>query len=326
MADEKTLQKRLAELRSKTLREANGSEQEIRRLYKSLLKDLQGFVATEYAQYAQEGKLTYSMLQQKGEYARFISEVTQRLDNITPDIVAETNRVVEEIYDLNYKGMIDAVSNAKDLPDLERELSSVKATYAETVKRSVTNTVIEDPSKLVLKEALEYNRQGIVYNIKRQVSMGLVNGDRYDEIAKRISNSLDGDYKKSIRIARTETHRVREQGLNDAAVDCSNAIKNGSSGLIMVKIWRTAQDERVRPNRGKGKKPAKNGADHVSMEGVTVLADEEFELPSGGTTLTPGNSGIANQDINCRCYCSYKLVTEEEYRKLTGKHYKSSKS
>lgn len=300
MADEKTLQKHLAELRSKSLRAANGSEQKIRKLYKSLLKELQGFIATEYAEYAQEGKLSYSILQQKGEYARFMHEVTQRLDGITPDMVEETQRVVDEIYELNYKGMIDAVSDAK-------ELKSIKATLPEVAKRSVENKTFDDPRKLVLKEALEYNRQGIIYNIKKSVSLGLVQGDRYDEIAKRIVNSLDGDYKKAIRIARTETHRVQEQGLNDAAMDCSDALNHSKSGLIMVKIWRTGQDSRVRDT-------------HAEMEGVTVLTDEEFEL-NNGTTLTPGSSGIASEDINCRCYCSYKLMTAEEYEKATGKVY-----
>lgn len=318
--DDKTLQKRLAELRSKTLRQTNNSEQEIRKLYKDLLKDLQGFLGGEYAKLAKDGKISYSILQQKGEYARFLEEVTKRIDGVSPEIVKEIQDIVPKIYELNYKGMVDAVSTAKDVEDLSKELESVKSAMPEVVKANVNNPI----DKLTLSDTLEHNRAEITYNIRKQIGIGLVNGDRYEEMAKRISGCLDSNYMKSIRIVRTEAHRVREQGLNDSAVECSNAINRGNSGLVMVKIWRTAKDSRVRPSRGKGKKPSNSSANHQLMEGVTVLADEEFELPSGAVTMSPGSSGVASEDINCRCYCSYKLMTAAEYEKATGKKYKKS--
>lgn len=301
MATEKQLDKMFAELRSKSLRKANNSEKEIRATYKAIMKDLQGFIGGEYSRLAQDGKLTYSILQQKGEYARFLQEVTQRLDGLTPDIKNEITRLVNETYELNYKGMVDTVSSSKNVT---KDLESVKASLPETVKQNVNNPI----DKLTLSDTLEYNRAGITYNIRKQIGIGLVNGDRYEEMSKRISTSLDGDYKKSVRIVRTESHKVQEKGLNDAAQECSDAINKGTSGMVMVKIWRTGRDSRVRDT-------------HSAMEGVTVLTDEEFELPSGATTLTPGDSGVASEDVNCRCYCSYKLMTIEEYEKATGNKY-----
>lgn len=308
MSQKYDFRKLLAELRSKSLRDEKKSEAKIRKTYKSIMKDLQGFLGEEYAKLSQEGKLTYSMLQQKGEYARFLEEVTKRLDGVTPEIANEITRLVKETYELNYRGMVDSISKANDIKGLEDNLKSVKATIPTTVKATVNNPV----DKITLKDTLEYNRAGITYNIRKQISIGLVNGDRYEEMAKRISSSLDSDYSKSIRIARTEAHKVREQGLCDSAVDCSNAIEKGDSGLVMAKIWRTGQDGRVRDT-------------HAAMEGVTILTDEEFELPSGATTLTPGDSGVASEDVNCRCYCSYKLMTIEEFEKASGKTYEKRK-
>ena len=304
MSQEYDLRELLAELRSKSLRDEKRSEKKLRKTYKAIMKDLQGFLGEEYAKLSKEGKLTYSVLQQKGEYARFLEEVTKQLNGLTPEIANEITRLVNDTYELNYRGMIDSISKAKSVKSLEDDLKSVRATIPTTVKNAVNNPV----DKLTLKDTLEYNRAGITYNIRKQISIGLVNGDRYEEMAKRISSSLDSDYKKSILITRTEAHKVREQGLYDSAVDCSNAIQKGDSGLVMVKIWRTGQDGRVRDT-------------HAAMEGVTILTDEEFELPSGATTLTPGNSGVASEDINCRCYCSYKLMTVEEYEKASGKKY-----
>ncbi len=300
---DKKLQKKFAELRSISLRQQNNSELAIRRAYKKMIRELQGFIGEEYANLAQEGKLSYSILQQKGEHARFLEEVTRRLDNLTPAVTKEIQGLVAQTYELTYKGLVDAVE--KGYPDLENELKSVRATTPEVIKASVNNPI----NKLTLSDTLEHNRQNIIYNIRKQISIGLVNGDRYEDMVKRITDSLDGDYKKAVRIVRTEAHRVREQGNNDAAVDCGKAISQGTSGLIMVKIWRTGKDARVRDT-------------HSAMEGVTVLADEEFELPSGATAMSCGNSGVASEDINCRCYCSYKLMTVEEYEKATGKTYK----
>ena len=305
--DKKTLEQQFAELRSKTLRQQNQAEKKIRATYKELLSDLQGFLGKEYAQLAQDGKLTYSILKQKGEYARFLEEVTKRLDGITPDVSKEIHKAVNDIYELNYKGLVEAVSKAKDTVELAEDLKSVASATPEVIKSAINNPI----EKLVLSDTLEHNRQTIIYNIRKQVGIGLVNGDTYNTMAKRIATSLDGDYKKAIRIARTETHKVREKGLNDAAIECSNAINQGKSGLIMVKVWRTMKDQRVRDSHG-------------PMEGEIALVDEEFELPSGSVTLSPSNSGVASDDINCRCYLSYKLMTAEEYEKATGKEHKAT--
>lgn len=130
-------------------------------------------------------------------------------------------------------------------------------------------------------------------------------------MAKRISESLDGDYTKSIRIVRTEAHRVRESGFNDAATDINNALKNGTSGYVMAKTWHTMEDSRVRPQKQKRKK-----YNHVKMNGVTIPQDELFVLPSGATCMHPSKTGVAGEDINCRCYLSYDLVLANELTKV----------
>lgn len=73
------------------------------------------------------------------------------------------------------------------------------------------------------------------------------------------------------------------------------------------------KDERVRPNVSrKTKKGWKysigNGKyNHVKMEGQSVPVNEPFTLPSGATAMSPGMSGIAGEDINCRCFVSYEV-------------------
>ena len=139
-------------------------------------------------------------------------------------------------------------------------------------------------------------------------------------MAGRIKQSVDGSYKKAIRISRTETHRVREAGNLDAARSVQEALSSGNVPLQMMKVWKTMKDERVRPAKQKGRNKQ---YDHRKMDGVAVKIDEEFILPSGAKTMAPGQSGVAGEDINCRCYLSYELrkVDEESVKQTGGKQY-----
>lgn len=273
-----------------------GAEAEIRKTYQKLLQELRHYMADEYSRYAEDDKLTYDILQRNGYYARFLEEVEQKINDISPVVRRTIRSTVEQTYEHTYNGMIDCVQKAATGVDL----GVLKGCTPEVIKRAVENPI----SKLTLNDRLEKHRKEIIYDIKQDISVGLMNGDRYSTMANRIKKSVEGDYKKAIRIARTETHRVREAGNHDAAVSVNDALKNSTAGVQMMKTWRTMKDERVRPAKEKGRN---RKYDHRKMEGVSIPIDEEFTLPSGAKTMAPGQSGVAGEDINCRCYLSYGL-------------------
>lgn len=274
-----------------------GAEAEIRKTYQVLLQDLRHFLADEYTRYAEDDQLTYEILQRHGAYARFLEEVEQKINDISPEIRRSIRSTVEQTYEYTYNGMVESVKKVVMNPAIA---AGLKACTPDVIRRAVENPV----SKLTLNDRLEKHRKEIVYDIKQNITVGLMNGDRYTTMANRIKQSVDGDYKKAIRIARTETHRVREAGNIDAAMSVDKELKIGESGTRMVKTWRTMKDERVRPAKVKGKN---RKYDHRKMDGVAILVDEEFTLPSGAKTMAPGQSGVAGEDINCRCYLSYGL-------------------
>lgn len=274
-----------------------GAEKEIRETYQELLKELRHYLADTYSQYAEDDRLDYGILQRHSAYARFLEEVEKKINDISPEVKRLIRGTVDQTYEYTYNGMVDCVQRAaKDIT----AVSGLKACTPDVIRRAVENPV----SKLTLNDRLEKHRKEIIYDIKQNIGVGLMNGDRYSTMANRIKKSVEGDYKKAIRIARTETHRVREEGNHDAAVAADEVLKTGESGMRMAKTWRTMKDERVRPAKAKGKN---RKYDHRKMDGVTVLVDEEFVLPSGAKTMAPGQSGVAGEDINCRCYLSYGL-------------------
>lgn len=312
------LEKYLYQLRRIEKHREAAAEKEIRKIYKELLKEIQSYLADIYISYSEDDKLTYGDLAKASMDARFLEEVEQRINNISPKVATEIQNTVQLTYEACYDGMVNAVTKAAGNRELLKQaFSSVTAVTPDVIKAAVNNPV----SGLTLKDTLEKHRKEIIYDIKRNIGVGLTNGDRFSTMAQRISESVDGDYNKAIRIVRTETHRVRESGFNDAATELNNTLKQGKSGYVMAKTWHTMQDERVRPNTvyktKKGwKKGKKSRYNHEKMDGVTIPQDELFKLPSGATCTHPSKTGVAGEDINCRCYLSYDLVLASELTKV----------
>lgn len=316
----KDLEYYLAQARRIAKHREAGAEQEIRELYQTMLKDLQQFISDVYVRYARNDRLTFAELQAAGYDARFLEEIEQRLNLSTPRASRALRMLVEQTYSAAWSGMIEGVTNASS--ELGTAFADSVAITPEQIRRAVENPVYG----LTLKDTLEKNRRDIIYSIKQTVGVGLMNGDRYTTMARRIAKQVDGDYKKAIRIARTEAHRTREGGNRDAAIAVDTELRHGTSGLRMVKTWRTMKDERVRPQRRrKGKKGWStrmgSGPNHMLLDGQTVLADQPFDLGGGVTADAPGLSGVAGHDINCRCYVSYEMMTDAEYYARTGKHF-----
>lgn len=300
-------------------READ-AEKEIRKLYKEMRKDLQTFISDTYVKYAQDDKLTFAMLQKAGYDARFLEEIERQINISSPKASKELQQLVNDTYKIAYEGMVNGVIKAGK-GSLDETFADAVAITPQQIKKVVRNPIME--------VALEKNHKDIITEIKEAVAVGLMNGDRYTTMARRISDLLNaekGAYKRAVRIARTEAHRVREAGNSDAAAEVDSELQNTTSGMRMVKTWHTMRDERVRPQRrrkGKGGWSTKmgKGANHMKLDGQIVLANESFDLLDGNKAPAPGQSGVAGHDINCRCYASYEMMTDEEFYEKTGKHF-----
>lgn len=299
-------------------------EKEIRKLYKDTLTDLRATISDAYTKYGTDDQLTFAILQQAGYEARFLKEIQERVDLATKMEAVYLRKSVRQAYELAYTSMVDGVKKASAGEESLQDIFSA----AEAITPQQIKAVVQNPIHgLTLNDRLEKKRKDIIYNIKQTVGVGLMNGDRYTTMARRIAESLDGDYKKAIRIARTETHRVREAGNIDAAVAVDQELQNGTSEMRMVKIWKSMKDERVRPQqrrktkKGWVTKMGKSPPNHMVMDGQTVLANELFDLGGGVKAMAPGQSGNAADDINCRCYVSYEMMDDDTYFKRTGKHF-----
>lgn len=289
------------------------SQKKIQQIYQSLSRDLEAFLGDAYIKYGSDGKLSVALLQEKSKYAWFLGQIDKNCNEYLPQASKEIQNVVNQVYRKCYDGMIDAVKRA-DADELK-----VLDINPNVFKSSIENEI----TKLTLPSVLEKHRNEIVYEIKQTLNIGMINGERYDAMAKSLRDRLDISYGKANNIIKTETHRNIESGFLDAGESIQGDL--GNSGLIYAATWRTMRDERVRPNkRVKTKKGwkttrSKNGANHIKMEGQTVKVGELFNLGNGVKAKCPGQSGVAAHDCRCRCFLEYNLMTAEEFAKATGR-------
>ena len=165
---------------------------------------------------------------------------------------------------------------------------ALKQARTEDFKKTVDNYIDE------VKDLFEMDYMLGVWDASMQ--LGEIVDVVYEDIQKAVDKKIDGkDYKERIeeyfedgtpydiaRVISTDAHRIYNEAVYEAAKTA------GAS----TKTWNTMADERVRDT-------------HAYLEGVTVPLDAEFYSFNGDSTYYPGQWGIAEEDINCRCWLTY---------------------
>ena len=293
------------------------SDKRIEAMYEQLMADLDAFLAKTYRKYSDsDGRLYLKYLDEHRQRAAFLQQIVDNVDKISPQLRDEMQSLIDSTYEECYRGMVDSLKEASPA-EIAALLDDVDVN-PQVMKAALENNI----SKLTLPAVMEAHRAQIVYQIQRELTIGLLNGDRYETMTERIAERIGVSRSKAKNITRTETHRNVEAGFMDCAENLQEKLEG--SGLIYAATWHNMGDEKVRPQvrkkvKGKWKTYwSKNGADHIKMEGQTVKAGEMFNLGKGVKAKAPGQSGVAAHDCQCRCFLEYNLMTVEEFAKATG--------
>ena len=154
-----------------------------------------------------------------------------------------------------------------------------------------------------LYNALGYNVDALKLDVLREISRGIAQGLSYQEMARNLKNVTNVDYNKTLRIAKTEGHRIQQEATYNVQ---KRAIAKGAK---VVKQWDSTLDGKTRPT-------------HRALDGQIVGVDEYFKSESGYKALYPGNFGIPSEDCNCRCCLLQRAewaLSDEEFTKMNGK-------
>lgn len=117
--------------------------------------------------------------------------------------------------------------------------------------------------------------------IAGEISRGISQNYTYAQIAKSISNRASISRNNSMRIARTEAHRIQNKATSDAQ------FKAKEKGADVVKQWDSTLDSRTRES-------------HRKLDGQIRELEDPF-IVNGHKAMRPGDFGRPEEDINCRC-------------------------
>lgn len=258
-------------------------EKKIKTTYQDVLKEINKEISTIYAKYEKDGILTYAEMQ---KYDR-LSKLKKQINKYIDQAYKMAYKAISEGLELEY---IEAYKyTAYSLEMVSKAVIKFDTLTEEIVKKAVNNPI----TGLTLSDTLNANRAGVIRDINRTITRGFIESKTYGSMAKQIKTILNGDYKKAVVVARTESHRVNEQARNESALVAHN------QGIKQVKKWVSMRDSRVRML-------------HKEMDGVEVSLDKDFKMPDGTTGPCPGSMGSAKHDIHCRCFTRRKIASIEK--------------
>jgi hypothetical protein len=272
------INKRLAELlKQADLRAAKitiKQERELTKVYKLALAEIKKKIAAIYEKYGDD--VRYSDLVAYNRLTNLEHQIAGEIKKLTNENIKITTSTIKDIYSEQFyrAGFAFEQSLGAKLgfgllnPDL--------------IKASVINPL----DRIKWTDRMKDNAQTFVKQIRSELTQGLIQGEGYGKISKRIIDKTGINAGKVIRIVRTEGHRVQNAGSLLAYDKVQAAAER--LGLKTAKVWVATLDNKTRDSHG-------------AMDGQEADSEGMFTFPSGETTPAPGIQGSPEEVINCRC-------------------------
>lgn len=259
------MNKRQKEVAMSQLKDEEAVIKKLKATYNKAIRDI-----NQKIKILQADKLTQSKIYQI-EYQKALKmQIKAILDNMNANQYTDIQEYLKNCYEEGFLGtMYDLQGQGIPLV--------FPIDQNQVVKALVNDTKLSKS----LYESLGFNVNTLKKQINAEISRGIANGYSYDIIARNVANKTNMTLRRSIRIARTEGHRVQQQATFDAQKGAKER------GADIVKQWDSTMDKKTRPN-------------HVKLDGQIREIDEPFEV-NGKTAMFPADFGVPHEDINCRC-------------------------
>src|SRR5690625_3745514 len=255
-------------------RQAKAIERALVQAYTEALRSIRAELAEAYARW----DMTYAEMQKYNRLAGLEKEIQRHIRALTGKQAQTLRRGLGDIYADSYYSTAWAI---------EREVQA-KLRYTILDPKVIRAAVQMPLSGLTLDERLEARRRDVELRVRQEIVQGLIRGESYQDMARRLKDGLEIEANKAIRIARTEAHRVQVAGRRESL---EHAEEMGIEGVY---VWDATLDDRTRES-------------HQDMDGQEADENGIFTLPSGVQTEGPGLSGEPSEDINCRCSLRYEI-------------------
>ncbi len=256
-------------LRSST----NGSKKKLLRQYKIALEEIRKELSNIYQKHADDianKKFSIDRLDSlRSQIAESIGEMKMKDAEVVKQNIKS---VFSETYYVTGKGIESSIGMKLGFSSLSKS----------TIEAAINNPY----DKIGWGNRSAKNISRLIQQTRDEITQGIIQGKSYAQTSKILSDKLSIGASKAIRIVRTESGRAVSQ----ARKEVFESIKDNSkeTGIEVAREWVPVFDDRTRDS-------------HIEMEGQQADENDQFTLPDGTKTDGPRLSGIAEEDINCRC-------------------------
>ena len=254
---------------------AGKHQKSITREYAKALKEIRSKLATAYEKHAVGKELTYAEMSKYNRLANLEEGIFKEVNKLTGKNATKLKHSLGEVYQESYQ---------RTAFNVEREVQA-KLAFGKLDPKTIEAAVENPLDKVGFLKRNRSNQDRLKDQLSSELTQGLIKGESYQDVARRLKKRMDVGATNMDRIAQTEMHRCHMQGKRKGLDHAE------SKGVKMRYQWVATLDQRTRDTH----------QDYDGMLTVTDDGKQMFDLPGIGLVEGPGMTGIAEEDINCRC-------------------------
>ncbi|UOQ47747.1 phage head morphogenesis protein [Gracilibacillus caseinilyticus] len=239
---------------------------EVLKMYRDSRNNIKQFIANLYMEYGNNGKLDINQLRNNGSIDQLQTVIEEEAEQIAQNEVNLTPIILATVFATTYY---------KSAYQMESSFE-VGIDFKLLKKEFIDNAVNYDWSGIPFSERIWENRNGLVRNLRTEITRGFIDGDGIDKMGRRLNKQFNSKAYQAQRLLRTETARVIDQAQQEIYQD---------SGVVKYVQWVATLEENT-------------------CEECANLDGERFKLDNPSKPTIPRHP-------NCRC--TWIGVPYEEY-------------
>jgi uncharacterized protein YoaH (UPF0181 family) len=268
----------IEELLDKALGKA---ESDLEKVFNKRLKTILFQVSEMFRKYEKNGELSFTQLNLYNRYQKEMKLINELLTDHYREIVT----AMQEQMQYQYVGKYLMTAYLIDMAVTDGTELGFSIPSTDMIKAALLNPI----EFLGLPKVLEQHRNEVARKINIEIAQGLIAGEGYATIAKRLEKQMGFSSKKARLVARTEAGRSR-------SIASEKVIEQASKYAKLEKVWASMLDHRVRQS-------------HRFLDGKGTGKDGLFHYKKNTTTaprlwIGPDSAALS---IQCRCVIIMKV-------------------
>ena len=249
-------------------------EAQIIEQYKIALETVRRDIADLFARYGED--LTFE------QAVKF-----SRLSNLEKKITGELSRLGAAVKVRISGGIREAYSTAYYYSAFALEATLQQSLGFGVLSNDKIEAALLNPvDRIKWPSRLQAHIEALNRRVRQAIAQGLIQGSGLSKVARDVRDSIGRDAYQALRIIRTESQRAQSAARLLAIEQVEQ--KSGEQGFTVYRVWLATLDGRTRES-------------HRRLDGQRADEDGYFYFDDESRTTAPGMSGIAEEDIHCRC-------------------------